>query len=160
MSSFGSAFFPLDKNRIINIFEGLIKFLRERDNDILIGIHCCGNTDWNIFLNLDIDILSFDAFTYYENFFVYWDDIRNFLQNEKIIALGIIPSTDEIENIDLEEIKEKLYSISKYFKKKGYKIEEIQKQLIFTPSCGMGYVKEKNAYKIVDYLSSILEIYK
>lgn len=160
MSSFGSAFFPVEKNRIINILEELIKFLRERNNDILIGIHCCGNTDWNIFLNLDIDILSFDAFNYYENFFVYWEDIKNFLQNGKIVALGIVPSTDEIENINLKQLKEKLYSIFKHFENKGYKIEEIKKQFIFTPSCGMGYAKEKNAYKIVAYLSSIMEIYK
>ncbi|MCM8810775.1 MAG: hypothetical protein NC917_03905, partial [Candidatus Omnitrophica bacterium] len=160
MSSFGSAFFPVDKNRIINIFRDLIKFLRERNNKILIGVHCCGNTDWNIFLNLDIDILSFDSFNFSENFFAYWEDIKNFLQNGKLIAWGIVPSTDEIENVNFEQVKEKLYSIYKYFEEKGNRIEEIKEQFIFTPSCGMGYVKEKNVYKIVNYLSSIVEIYK
>lgn len=153
MASFGSAFFPIDKNRIMNIFTELIKFLRERNNNVLLGIHCCGNTDWNIFLNLDIDILSFDAFAYFENFFIYWDEIKKFLQNGKIIAFGIVPSTDEIENINFEQIKEKLYRIFKYFESKGYKIEEIKKQFLFTPSCGMSYTKEKNTYKIVEYLS-------
>ncbi|MCM8803552.1 MAG: hypothetical protein NC827_09680 [Candidatus Omnitrophica bacterium] len=89
----------------INIYEELIKFLREKNKNILLGIHCCGNTDWNIFLNLDIDILSFDAFNYFE--------------------------------------------------KRGYRIEKIKKQFIFTPSCGMGYLKEKNAYKIFEYLLMI-----
>lgn len=156
MSSFGSAFFPIEKNRIINIFSELIKFLKERDNNILLGIHCCGNTDWNIFLNLNIDILSFDAFSYFENFFIYWNDIKNFLQNGKIIAFGIVPSSDDIENINFEQIKEKLYKIFKYFEDKEYKNEEIKRQFIYTPSCGMAYTKEKNTYKIVEYLLSLL----
>lgn len=156
LSSFGSAFFLIDKKRIINIFEELIKFLKKRNNNILIGIHCCGNTDWEILLNLDIDILSFDTFAYYENFLVYWEDIKKFLQKGKIIAFGIVPSTDEIENVNLEQLKERLHKIFVYFENKGYKIEEVKRQLIFTPSCGMAYTKEKNVYKIVEYLSLLL----
>lgn len=153
MASFGSAYFPIDKERIKNIYEELIKFLRERDRKILLGIHCCGNTDWNIFLNLEIDILSFDAFNYLDKFLLYREDIERFLLKGKMIAWGIIPSTDEIENVSFEKIKEVLNSIFKYFEKSGHKKEEVENYSIFTPSCGMSYTKEKNVYKIVEYLS-------
>ncbi|MCM8772778.1 MAG: hypothetical protein NC922_06980 [Candidatus Omnitrophica bacterium] len=155
MASFGSAFFPIDKNRVKNILMELIKFLRDRDKNILLGIHCCGNTDWSIFLDLDIDILSFDAFNYLDKFFIYWEDIEKFLNSGKIIAWGIIPSTDEIEYINLEQIKDKLNIIYTNFKDKGYDFEKIKKQFLFTPSCGMSWIKEKNAYKIVEFLNFV-----
>ncbi|HOK56820.1 MAG TPA: hypothetical protein PKV21_04605 [bacterium] len=158
MSSYGSAFFPVEKDRIVNILKNLVNFFRERDKSCLIGFHCCGNTDWSIFFNLDIDILSFDAFGFLENFLIYWEEIEKFIKKERFIAWGIIPSTDEIENVDFEAIKDKFNFILKYFEKRGVEKKILLSHSIFTPSCGLGYTKEKNSYKNIDYLNNLIDL--
>ncbi|MCS7180052.1 MAG: hypothetical protein N2589_03400 [bacterium] len=155
MGNFGSAFFPIEKNRIENIYKILLDFIRKRNSDVLIGIHCCGNTDWNILLNLDIDILSFDAFEYLEKFFLYWEGIEKFLQKERIVAWGIIPSTNEIENIEFEVIREKLNYMFHNFENKGYNKTQIKQFSLITPSCGLAYINVDTAYKITKYLKFV-----
>ena len=104
-----------------------------------------------------MDILSFDAFGYLDNFLIYWEDIEKFLKKEKFIAWGIVPSKDDIENIRFETIESKLNFIIEYFKKKGIDKKKLLEHSIFTPSCGLGYIKEKNAYIIADYLIQLID---
>ncbi len=80
------------------------------------GVHLCGNPDWDFLLELDMEILSLDAYTNKEIISSYSDSLKKFLQRDGIICWGIVPTNAEpynSENIDsmmleLEEIWETL----------------------------------------------------
>ena len=60
-----------------------------------VGIHLCGNPDWDFLLKLDIDVLSIDTYTNGEIFTSYADAIRAFLKRGGTIVWGNIPTNSE-----------------------------------------------------------------
>lgn len=61
----------------------------------LAGVHVCANTDWGLLLASEIDIISFDAYNFFERFITCRNEIRSFLDRGGIIAWGIIPTSEE-----------------------------------------------------------------
>ncbi len=60
----------------------------------LAGVHVCANTEWDLLLDTTIDIISFDAFSYFKNFILYPKAIKKFLGRGGILAWGIVPTGD------------------------------------------------------------------
>ena len=139
--SVGSSFVSLSKEKIISDINELVQIIHQ--NDALAGIHCCGNTDWPIILGTEIDILSFDAYNYLDNLLLYKKEIENFLRKEKILAWGIIPTSDIVKKgIKKQELSDKIKQTVK--NSHGLLIEEG----IITPSCGTGTLDLELAKKI------------
>lgn len=65
------------------------------DNGALAGIHCCGNTDWEMVMATGIDILNFDAFGYLDKILLYEGALASFLKRGGIPAIGIVPTNEE-----------------------------------------------------------------
>jgi len=65
------------------------------DNGALAGIHCCGNTDWEMVMETDVDILNFDAFGYLDKLLLYEKPLSSFLKRGGIPAVGIVPTSEE-----------------------------------------------------------------
>jgi hypothetical protein len=61
----------------------------------LAGLHCCGNTDWDMVMATDIDILNFDAFGYLDKILLYSDSLQAFLKRGGLPAIGIVPTDNE-----------------------------------------------------------------
>jgi len=103
------------------------------------GTHCCANTDWTIFLNSSVDILSLDAFGYAENFLTYPDELVHFLGRGGNIAWGIVPTDpDDLAATSADALLARLNAaISKLV---GYGIDRatVLRQSLITPSCGLG----------------------
>jgi len=107
LSSFGSALSPIQRNEIIDILRTIIDYLKE-NSDTLVGIHCCGNTDWSMIIETHPDIISFDAFEYMDYFLLYPDDIIKFIEKGGSMAWGIIPTSNFRENESAENLFLKL----------------------------------------------------
>ncbi|MEI6127148.1 MAG: hypothetical protein WCQ99_11410 [Pseudomonadota bacterium] len=60
-----------------------------------LGIHLCGNPDWDFLLTLDINVLSLDTYSNGEIFTSYPEAIRAFLDRGGIIVWGCIPTNSE-----------------------------------------------------------------
>ena len=154
LSGFGSAFSPIERTEVINILMEVIEYLRER-TDTLIGIHCCGNTDWSMIIESGIDIVNFDAFSYMDYFLLYPEEIRGFINNGGIIAWGIVPTADFTGKETVEELYLRLKQGLDRLEKSGIDPDFLSARSILTPACGMGSMDQVSSDRVLELLSAI-----
>lgn len=150
LSAYGSAFTPLSQNEVISCINEVIDEIR-KEEEVLIGIHCCANTDWSMLLNTKIDILSFDAYGFFDSLLLYREALKDFIERNGILAFGLLPNNPDIFKESESSIIEKLsYQIEKIYQKNMSKLD-----FIVTPSCGLGSEDEKTALEVLKILSKI-----
>jgi len=130
LSSFGSAFSSLNREEVILSLNECFNALKG-----LKGVHCCGNTDWNLLLMTGLDILSFDAYGYLETLALYPKELRNFLEKGGILAWGIVPTSEAILKEDAQSLALRFKKAVDILAKKGIDPTLLQRAII-TPSCG------------------------
>ncbi len=126
------------------------------------GIHLCGNPDWDFLLGLDMDILSLDIHTNAEIFSSYAPSIKRFLDNDGIIAWGIVPTGFETfakENMDT--LTAQLEHVWQTLAKRGIDLPHMLEKSMLSPAtcCLVNPDQEKtvdNAFSIVQKLSELL----
>lgn len=118
----------------------------------LAGVHICANTDWSLVLESSADIVSFDAYGYFDRFILYPDQIKKFLAAGKIIAWGIVPTLDP-EQLERETVAsllaqwdEKICRVESL----GIDLQNLKTQSLITPSCGAGSLSVDLAKKVLD----------
>jgi methionine synthase II (cobalamin-independent) len=154
LSGFGSAFSPIERHEVIHLLKEVIDYLRQR-SDVLIGIHCCGNTDWSMIIESGPDIVNFDAFDYLDYFLLYPDEITRFLQGGGIIAWGIVPTLTFTGQESLGTLYAKLKEGLNRFYEWGLSPETVTGSSILTPACGMGTMEQDSANQVLELLSSL-----
>jgi hypothetical protein len=104
------------------------------------GIHVCANTDWSMVMETGADLISFDAFTYFDRLILYQDALVDFMNGGNWLAWGIVPTvrTEDIE-------KETVISLAGRFRREieslmalGIDRAVVLEQSLITPSCGTG----------------------
>ena len=107
LGCFGSAYTPLNKEDAI---KGLVELSEGiKSENVLLGVHCCGNTDWSIFTNTPaIDLINFDAFNFQDKFVLYADELRAFLKRGGLICWGIVPTQDFSAKVDVKLLADKI----------------------------------------------------
>lgn len=159
ITSIGSSYVNMDKDTVRNSINEIASLIKREG--ALCGLHCCGNTEWDFLLKSDIDILSFDAYSFMKEFLLYTDDIRKFLEKSKIIAWGIVPtSAEDLEKITADSLVERMCSAIKQLNVKGIEDEAIFSSSLVTPSCGCGTLQVNECEKIFDILNTVSESLK
>ena len=154
LSGFGSAFSPIERHEVISLLKEVIDYLKEK-SDTLVGIHCCGNTDWSMIVEAGPDIINFDAFSFLDYFLLYPDDITRFIKGGGVIAWGIVPTGNSAGQGDLDELYAKLNKGLEGLYSLGLDKDQVQAASILTPACGMGTMKEKDSDEVLDLLSGL-----
>ena len=154
LSGYGSAFTPLSRKEVLDILGETIGLIREQ-TDALIGLHCCGNTDWSLLLSLDIDLLNFDAYGYGEALLLYPEALKTFLEQGRILAWGIVPTADYTGTATAQGLMEKLTSLLQTSVARGMDQDRLYAQSLLTPACGMGTLSEDTARKLLGLLSEV-----
>jgi methionine synthase II (cobalamin-independent) len=103
-------------------------------------VHCCGNTDWGLLLQTKIDILSFDAYQFFEKLLLYHDKLRDFFGRGGVLSLGIVPTDEEAF---LHESTESLVGRVRMMVERLSDGGMSGKNFIITPTCGMGTLSTK-----------------
>lgn len=156
LSALGTpAYIGIQDKEVINCLNEVINMVHSAG--AFAGIHCCGNMDWGLLARTSVDIISFDAYFFCEKVALYPDEIKTFLEREGILAWGIVPTNDHetLLNENPESLKKLLNRFMELFVKKGIPEDRIKKQIIFTPSCGIGSLSEEDSTIILDLLSKI-----
>lgn len=123
----------------------------------LAGIHVCANTDWGLLFHSKIDVLSFDAYGFFDRIAPLQDDLNTYLDRGGILAWGGIPTSKD-EDIH----KESSASLVKLWNTQMESITgpnrskaDILRQTIITPSCGTGSLSRELAQKVLDLTRSV-----
>ncbi|MCX5899889.1 MAG: hypothetical protein NTX06_03990, partial [Proteobacteria bacterium] len=118
----------------------------------LAGIHICANGDFSLALDSAADIISFDAYNFFDKFMLYSDKVKAFLDRGGILAWGIVP-TDNPEHVEKESVAsllEKWEAEVAQVQALGFDRAQIMAQSLITPSCGTGSLTLDQAVKVLE----------
>lgn len=126
------------------------------------AIHCCGNCDWSNLLNIGLDIINFDAYTYSSEMSLYIDELSRFLEGGGKIAWGIVPTLNqnELKYLDFDIIFEKLLIAKNVLISNGIDKNLIEKNCLITSSCGCATLSvelTEKTFKLTKELSDKLK---
>ena len=144
-----SEFTSISKEDITAILSEVIEGVHAEGG--LAGIHVCANTDWSLVLDSPVEIINFDAYSYFEKFVLYADPLVKFMASGGIIAWGVVPTSDP-DDIDRETTDS---LISQWEEKVGRLVDLgvdrdlIQRQSFITPSCGTGSIDLDHAKRVL-----------
>jgi methionine synthase II (cobalamin-independent) len=148
LSGFGSSeFISISRDVIVQSLSEVIDAVHAEGG--LAGVHVCANTDWSLVLDSAADIVSFDAYSYFDRFILYSDQIKAFLDAGKIIAWGMVPTlqVDELENATTELLVNQWQQKAAQVQDLGVDSDQLISQSLITPSCGAGSLSTELAIK-------------
>ncbi|MCX8069086.1 MAG: hypothetical protein N2738_01130 [Thermodesulfovibrionales bacterium] len=119
-------------------------------------IHCCGKADWQMVINSSVDMISFDAFEYFETFNIYHDVVGDFVKKGGYLVWGIVPTSDIINEVGFDHVlnkfKNNLSTISRHIDR-----ELVMSRSLLSPACGTGSRTINETTKIVQLLMRLKE---
>ena len=152
LTGVGSAYTTVNRNDVIDVYSELADSLKNQDS--LIGIHCCGNTDWSMLTDTaGIDIINFDAFNFQERFVLYADNLNRFLKRGGIICWGIVPTQEFNTDQSPELLAQKIKFGLDILVKKGIDRQLLLERLLISPACGLGTLDLQKAEGILSLLN-------
>jgi len=156
LSAFGSAYVSLEREMVVNLLNEVFASISG-----LSAVHCCGNTDWSLLLDTQVDIINLDAYEFAEMLLLYPDKLRDFINRGGTIAWGITPTLeDKIKENMEEELIKKLNAIFDKVESFGIAREKLLAQSLITPACGVGSLSPKLAELVFSQTARISEKFR
>ena len=156
LAGFGSSeFTSISREEVGQCFEEVFRPVHQAGG--LAGVHVCANTDWSLVLGTSADIVSFDAYGYFDRFILYSDQIKAFLESGKILAWGMVPTLN-IEDLEKETSASLLRQLKNKFKQVqalGIDSEKLINQSLVTPACGTGTLSVDLTKKVLSVTREI-----
>lgn len=150
LAGFGSSeLISISRQDVISSLNEAMEPVHSRQG--LTGIHVCANADWSVILETETDILSFDAYAYFDKLIMYAGELRAFVDRGGVIAWGIVPTQDPeaIDQASAASLLEQLEPEFKQVEALGISRRQLLKQSLITPSCGTGSLSEARAEKVL-----------
>jgi hypothetical protein len=157
MASFGSAYVSLGKEQVIAWLDEVYEALHAAG--AITGTHCCGNTDWGVLLNTQVDILNLDAYDFIENLALYPVELREFLDRGGAVCWGLVPNNEHIFHETPQLLAKKLRNgislICEKAANRGVTIrpDEFASRSLLAPACGLGPASVEVAERSFDVLA-------
>jgi hypothetical protein len=117
----------------------------------LVGIHCCGNTDWAALLDVQPDVLSLDVRLSLDAVLEEAEALGRFLASGATLSLGVIP-TDLTSTYDVTELTDSVEASLKAALPREYRLSRVLTHALITPACGLAMRSVVDAERILDEL--------
>jgi len=147
MVSFGSAYISIPREEVISSLNEVLDGLPARR-----GIHVCGNTDWSVPFQSDVDIVNYDAFSYLDTVFYFNEDLKEFLDRGGWIAPGVVPSSSEVMKETPDSVRDRAAS---FIEKIAALTTPDTDSILFTTSCGLGSLTVAEARHAMELLKQL-----
>lgn len=155
LGCFGSAYTPINREEVVKGLGNLTENIKLQA-EALTGVHCCGNTDWSIFTDIDtVDIINFDAFGFLDKFILYSGNLNGFLKRGGIICWGIVPTQEYSCKDSVDSLGERLKEGVNALVKKGVDRGLLLNNLLLSPACGLGTLDIEKAEGIFGLLAQL-----
>ena len=154
MTSFGSAFVSLSREKVISLLEEVFAGIKG-----LKGVHCCGNTDWSVLLATSVNIISFDAYNYAQSLSLYPAEIKKLLDRKGAIAWGIVPNDEpSLAKETTASLKDRLEEAMAPFTRKGVPFRQLILEGLLTPSCTLASLSIDAAAQALELLAELSQM--
>jgi methionine synthase II (cobalamin-independent) len=154
LSCFGSGFTPINRENVVAGLKDLASTVKSKG--VFLGVHCCGNTDWSIFTDVEaIDIINFDAFGFLEKVTLYAQYIGKFLERDGALCWGIVPTQEFSEKISKKILLDKIKEGMDVFKNKGVREDLLRERMLVSPACGLGSLEPIKIEPILKLLAQV-----
>jgi len=156
--SFGSsAFVGISKEMVSEAVAEVVAGIQGAGG--LAGIHICANGDWSPALSSAADIISFDAYFYFDNFTLYREQLTRYIKRGGILAWGIVPTGDPgvLQVVDAESLFKKWQVQLEFLSSFGFSQKELMEQTFIAPSCGTGSLPIELAVKVLQLTAEVSE---
>ena len=149
--SLGSVFTPIPEEKVPVLLEEVLRGIKGTK-----GLHCCGNTNWSVLLDTNIDILSFDAYNYASSLSTHSAKVKSFLERGGNIAWGIVPNEEEaLGKESLTSLRDRLEEAMAPFTRNGVKFKQIIAQGLITPSCTLASLSPEAANQTLELTAKL-----
>ena len=147
LSAFGSStYVSVQRDEVVEALNEVIEAVHAEGG--LAGIHCCGNTEWSILIDAEVDIVNFDAFEYGETIAMYPEHVKTHLNRGGLLAWGVVPTSTAIREQTVESLVTQFEKVVDHLASQGIDKQQILEQALITPSCGTGSMEEADAEKV------------
>lgn len=113
----------------------------------IVGMHCCGDFAATSALDLDLDVLSFDAGLSLAGLLADRGRLERYLEGDGWLALGIVPT-------DLSEASESKRRMDAVLQSLGAVARPLRSRILsqslLTPACGLGFHSVCDAGRVFD----------
>ncbi len=150
LSGFGSsAFITISKEDISKCFSEVFEAVHEESG--LAGVHVCANTEWSLLFDAGVDVISYDAYSFFDKLILYKEHLIPFFARGGILATGIVPtSADLIDGATADGLVDLWFAQTAELEAIGISRQAVFDQSFITPSCGTGTVTVDQAVKVLE----------
>ena len=151
LAGFGtSAFISISKEDVYRVLSEVIEAIHQAGG--IAGVHVCANTDWSLILDSEADVLSFDAYGFFDRLALYEASLKTFFDQGRIVAWGIVPtsSSRDIARETASSLVAKWESQAGQLEAIGIERTKCLAQSLITPSCGTGSLTPEEAIKVLE----------
>jgi methionine synthase II (cobalamin-independent) len=156
LAGFGSSeFTSIAREEVAQCLEEVFEPVHQAGG--LAGVHVCANTDWSLVLDSAADVVSFDAYGYFDRFILYPDQIQTFLNAGKFLAWGLVPTlnADDLEKETTDSLVRRFEEQIQQVTAMGIDPAQLINQSLITPSCGAGTLSIDLAKKVLSVTREI-----
>lgn len=150
LSGFGtSAFITISKEDVLNCLSEVFEGVHAEKG--LTGVHVCANTEWSLLFDAGVDVISYDAYGFFDRLVLYREQLKSFFEKGGILATGIVPTTaDLIDTVTVDGLVDMWFAQTAQLEALGIAKERVFRQSFITPSCGTGTVTMAQAVKVLE----------
>ncbi|HWR39643.1 MAG TPA: hypothetical protein VN611_09080 [Patescibacteria group bacterium] len=145
-----SIFITLTREALIESLSAIYGPLREAGAKI--GIHVCSEADWSLLFAMNPDVISFDAFEYFQSMALQAPGLQQYLAGGGKMAWGIVPTSEKVEPLTTESLITLFRQQCAELERRNVDVALLKNNVIWTPSCGTGAVPQPRSEKIYNLL--------